>query len=90
MSTAATSPVLNRMLEPVSASLNVEAARKLMGLKADAKARARVARLAKKCNAGTLTPNERTEYETYVMVGELVGLLQAKARVILAGRSGSE
>ncbi len=78
--------VLERILEPVSSSLNDEAARKLIGLKADAKAQARVAELARKCNEGRLTAEERDEYETYVMVGEFIAILQAKARLLLARR----
>ncbi len=76
--------VLNRLLEPVSSSLNEEAARKLVGLKADRQARARVAKLARKCNEGELTAEERDEYEMYVMAGEFVAILQAKARLVLA------
>jgi hypothetical protein len=48
--------LLDRMLEPVASSLNDEAARKLIGLKADRNTRARVARLADKCNEAELTP----------------------------------
>jgi hypothetical protein len=76
--------VLNRLLDPVSSSLNAEAARKLIGLKADRQARARVAKLARKCNDGDLTADERDEYEMYVMAGEFVAILQAKARLVLA------
>ena len=72
---------LERILEPVSSSLNEEAARKLIGLKADRRIQARVATLAEKCNDGNLTPHERREYEMYVMAGHLVAILQAKARV---------
>jgi hypothetical protein len=86
MSKAANGRVLERLLEPVSASLNEEAARKLIGLKADRKAKARVAALARKCNDGDLTPQERDEYELYVMAGEFVAILQAKARLVLARR----
>jgi len=39
--------VWQRILEPVSSSLNDEAARKLIGLNADRKTQARVAALAK-------------------------------------------
>lgn len=72
--------VLERLLDPVSRSLNVEAARKLVHLKADAKTQARVDELARKCNEGELTPAERSEYERYVTAGNLVAILQAKAR----------
>jgi hypothetical protein len=76
--------ILERILDPVSSSLNEEAARKLIGLKADRKAQVRVAKLASKCTEGDLTSEERAEYETYVMAGEFVAILQAKARLRLA------
>jgi hypothetical protein len=78
--------VIERLLEPVSTSLNEEAARKLIGLKADAKAQARVAELARKCNEGELTAEERAEYETYVLAGDVIAILQAKARLRLSRR----
>jgi hypothetical protein len=76
--------VLARLLEPVTESLNTEAARKLIRLKADKKTQARVNKLAAKCNEGMLTPAEHAEYERYVAVGNLIAILQAKARLILA------
>jgi hypothetical protein len=78
--------ILGRLLDPVISSLNEEAARKLIGLKADPKAQARVGRLAHKCNEGKLTPDERAEYETYVLAGDLIAILQAKARLRLSRR----
>ena len=84
MSKTANGPLLDRILEPVSSSLNEEAARKLIGLKADRKTQARVGKLAEKCNEGELTPRERHEYEIYVMVGHVVAILQARARILLA------
>ena len=76
--------VLERLLEPVSSALNEDAARKLVGIKADRKVQARVAELARKCNEGELSAEERDEYETYVLAGEFIAVLQAKARVLLA------
>jgi len=87
MTNTANGRILERLLEPVSSSLNEEAARKLIGLKADRKAQARIAQLAEKCNEGELTLEERHEYETYVMAGEFVAILQAKARILLARRA---
>lgn len=89
MSKISNGQILERILEPVSASLNDEAARKLIGLKADRKAQMRVAQLAERCNEGELTPDERQEYELYLMVGHFVAVLQAKARVLLARRGRS-
>ena len=54
---------------------------------ADPETQARVDELARKCNEGDLTPSERSEYERYVTVGNLVAILQAKARLVLAKRS---
>ena len=78
------SAMLERLLEPINESLNVEAARKLIRLKADTSTQARVDELARKCNEGELTPDERVEYERYVTVGSLIAILQAKARLLLA------
>ena len=75
--------VLERLLEPVTDSLNEEAARKLVGLRADVELQARVDLLAQKSNEGELTPAERSEYERYVLVGDLLAILQAKARMLL-------
>ena len=90
MNKTANGRVLDRLLEPVSSSLNEEAARKLIGIKADRKAQARVAKLARKCNEGELSGQEREEYEFYVMAGEFIAILQAKARRLLAGRDQSK
>jgi hypothetical protein len=78
------SAVLERMLAPVSRSLNAEAARKLVRLKADRKTQARVDELARKCNEGELTPSERLEYERLVTAGTMIAILQAQARLRLA------
>ena len=79
--------LLERLLEPVSRSLNVEAARKLMQMKADSKTQARLDELACKCNEGELTPAERDEYERYVTAGNLIAILQAKARLLLTKKT---
>lgn len=81
------SAVLERLLEPVSQSLNVEAARKLIRIKADAKTQARVDQLARKGNERALTNAERLEYERYVTAGTMIAILQAKARLLLAKNS---
>jgi hypothetical protein len=89
MSKQSNGHILQRLLDPVSSSLNEEAARRLVGLKADRKVQSRVAGLARKCNEGELTPAERSEYETYVMAGDIVAILQAQARLLLARRGRS-
>lgn len=80
------SRILEGLLDPVADSLNEEAARKLIRLKSDSKLQARLSRLARKNNEGELTAAERREYEIFVLAGDLVAILQAKARLRL-GRS---
>jgi hypothetical protein len=79
-----TARLLNRLLEPVGRCLSEEAARALVGLRADEEAQARVGELAEKCNEGTLSAEERAEYEAYVMAAGIVAILQAQARARLA------
>jgi hypothetical protein len=80
---------LQQVLDPISSSLNEEAARRLIGLKANAKARAHMSKLARKCNEGNLTDDERTEYEAGILAGDVIAILQAQARLRLSRRSGS-
>ncbi len=75
--------MLERLLDPVSRCLTPESARALVELRADAVAQARIVELAEKCNEGQIDPEERREYETYVHVGNVVAILQAKARLLL-------
>jgi hypothetical protein len=79
--------LLERILEPVSSSLNKEAARRIVSLKADRRVQARVSKLADKCTEGELTPDERREYEMYIMADHLVAVLKAQARIVLARKS---
>lgn len=53
----------------------------LLNLRADAALQARIDELADRCDEGTLTPEERGEYETYVRFGSFIAILQAKARL---------
>ena len=86
MMTEAAEVVLKRMLDPVGYCLNPEAARRLSELRADPVVQQRVEELAGKSSAGTLTPDEREEYATYVAAAALIAILQAKARTLLAAQ----
>jgi hypothetical protein len=84
---ANSSTLLNRLLEPIGRCLSDEGARELVKLRADDETQARVSELADKCNEGTLSPDERAEYEAFVMAAEVVAILQAQARSRLAAVS---
>src|SRR5262249_48283725 len=75
--------VLDRLLDPLGQILTPEVARKLINLRVDATAQARIDKLARRCNEGKLTDSERREYETYVYAIDFIAILQAKARALL-------
>ena len=89
MATAARTTVLDRLLEPLGRCLTVQSARKLVNLRADPVAQARIEELAEKCNEGQLSPKEQVEYELYVSTGTFIATLQAKARALLAEHAHS-
>ena len=76
-------PVLGRLIDPLARILTPEVARKLVRLRFDAKAQAHIDKLARKCNEGELSDDERREYETYVHAIDFIAILQAKARALL-------
>jgi hypothetical protein len=79
---------LTRLLEPVGRCLTPEVARELVNLRADPIVQARIEELADKNTEGELSPEERDEYETYVRATEIITILQAKARAMLAYHGG--
>jgi hypothetical protein len=74
---------LDRMLEAVGRCLTPESAQHVVELRADPALQARLDELADKSTAGTLTDDERSEYETYVRALDFITILQNKARAAL-------
>jgi hypothetical protein len=75
---------LDLILEPLSRTLGVEAARSLVGLQIDPAIQDRIETLADLCNEGLLTEADRAEYDGYVEGAEILALLKLKARRYLA------
>jgi hypothetical protein len=80
----ATNSVLSQLLEPVGRMMPVQFAKDLAALRAAPEVQVRIDELAAKCNEGQLTPDEKSEYEAYVDALDVISLLQAKARAVLA------
>jgi hypothetical protein len=76
-------PILGRIIDPLARILTPEVARKLARLRFDAKTQSEIDKLARKCNEGKLSDEERREYETYVHAIDFIAILQAKARALL-------
>ncbi|MCE9545899.1 MAG: hypothetical protein K8T25_10330 [Planctomycetia bacterium] len=77
------STYLDQLIEPFAECLTVEAARKIAAIKASDALQARVDELADKANQGTLTAEEREEYDRYLAGFHFVTIMQARARRLL-------
>jgi len=59
-------------------------AKKLVDLRADPLDQRKIDDLAERCNEGSLTPEEKDEYETLVTAASVIAILQSRARALLA------
>lgn len=72
--------ILRRIVDPEQPFLFPEAARAILRLDFHAADRTRMNQLAAKNRAGKLTPPEEQELNSYIRVGQMLGILQSKAR----------
>ena len=79
---------LTELLDPLGECMTPEVARRVIQLRASAEANIRMHLLAGKSAQGTLSEEEREEYESCVSAGTFIAILQAKARKIV-GQSGA-
>ena len=71
---------LDGLLEPLSRCLDIESARRVIGLQIAAPVQERIDSLAESANEGTLTDDERLEYEALVNAADFISILKLKAR----------
>jgi hypothetical protein len=76
--------ILDQLLGPVGHAMTSDFARELVELRASPEVQSRIDDLAERCNEGRLSTDERAEYESYVQAIHLIGILQRKARKVLA------
>lgn len=81
--------VIDDLLEPVSRCLTPDVARRLVGLRASAEVQTKLDHFAEKSTAGTLTADERAEYEACLRAINFISVLQAKARKLIATDTAS-
>jgi hypothetical protein len=75
---------LDRMLQPVAEAMSDEFAHKLISLRADEELLSHIEQLRGKANQGTMTAEEEAEYREFVEAVDVISILQAKARRVLA------
>lgn len=71
---------IHRLIDSI---LTIDLAEKIVALRADSELARRVEELGRKCNEGELSPDEKVEYETYVIANDYLAIIQAKARRVL-------
>jgi len=81
------SMVLGDRLDPVVQCFTPEVASRIAALRPTASIQQRVDELALKASLGSLSDAERAEYSEYIEAADIVGVLQAKARAVLASDS---
>ena len=75
---------LGELVEPLGRALTPTSARAILADRAGEAAQHRIADLASRCNQGTLTPEEKAAYQFLVEVGDVMALLQTRARLYLS------
>ena len=80
--------ILADVIRPAGSGLSPEAARDMLQWKFSDTAVARMNQLADRNDKGTITKADRDELQKYLRVGNLINLLQAKARLALKQADG--
>jgi hypothetical protein len=75
-----------RLMEAQKDELSSEAAEFLLSIDFGGTDRQRMLHLAELSEAGTLTPHEQAEFDGYLHVGNLLAVMQSKARLTLKGK----
>jgi hypothetical protein len=75
--------ILTRAISPTRESLPRELAQEILQWDFPPEDKQRMAELSVKVRAGELTEREESEIDSYVRVGHIVNLMQAKARLAL-------
>jgi hypothetical protein len=79
---------LDQFLDPTAGWLTSQVANQIVDWRPDENLRRRIEELGQKANEGSLTPDEDAEYREYIDEGDLIALLQAKARRVLGPSVG--
>jgi len=87
MPSATEADIFSRVIDPSNPTLTVDAAKALLELGYSEADHHRMAALARKSNDGTLSDEERREFEGYVFVGDILSMLKSKARLSLRKHS---
>lgn len=89
MTATSEAAIFSRVLEPEKPMLSPDAARSILALDFTQADQERMNALATKARSGTLTKDENEELENYLRVGDLLAIMQSKARRSLSNGASS-
>jgi hypothetical protein len=75
--------IVGRLIKPDHRDFSPEASREILSIQLSPEDQAHMQELSRKAQAGTLTPAEQNEVESYRRVGYWLGVLWSKARLSL-------
>jgi hypothetical protein len=75
--------IVDEVFEPFMDCLTPEVARKIVALRAKPEVQKRLDELGDRANEGTLSSDERAEYERFLSLYRMITILQSKARQYL-------
>ena len=78
-----TTEILDEVIQPIEPGFAPEFARMVLSLRLSDSAQEQIRDLLRRNNAGTLDTAEKAALDNYLLVGQFIDLLQAKARVSL-------
>lgn len=84
----ATVSSLDSFLDPETGCLTPQVAQRIVDWRPTEELRQRIEELGRKADEGTLTAEEDAEYRDCIDEGDVIALLQAKARHLLARTAG--
>jgi hypothetical protein len=79
-----------RLMQAQKGELSLETAEFLLSIDFGEGDRQRMLHLAELSEAGTLTSEERAEFDGYLHVGNLLAVMQSKARLTLKSKSSGQ
>jgi hypothetical protein len=71
---------LDGLLDPLSRCLDADSARRLVNFRVDPPVQERIDTLGARANEGTLSADERAEYEALINAADFISILKIKAR----------
>jgi hypothetical protein len=81
---------LNDLLDPLAQCFTPAVAQEVVNLRFDVKVQEKFENLRQRANEGSLTPEERAEYEALIETFDFIAVLQAKSRQLLQNRAGKQ